>query len=377
MIKPGNLLEIIFLILIAIHGLIHSLGFIKAFGIKEVKELTLSVSKPFGILWLIATILFLLFGVLYFNNSKQAWGFGIIAVVVSQLLIILFWKDAKFGSIPNVIILIVAVVGLGANFLHQQFANRVVQDFADNNPLFTDILTEKDIAHLPVIVQKYLRYTRSVGQPKVQNFRAEFEGGMRSGPEDDYMQVHSVQYNFYQNPSRYFFMTAKKMGLPATGLHLYQNGTATFEVRLLNWFAVVDAKGDKMDQGETVTLLNDMCIMAPATLIDKRLTWEEIDALSVKVIFKNQDIEISAILHFNEKGELINFTSRDRYETDGKEYVNNPWSTPLEAYEEINGYLLTKGGKLIYHRPEGDFVYGELEFNSLYYNLRSMDDYPQ
>jgi hypothetical protein len=367
-------MKIIFLINVLFHGLIHFLGFVKAFGLKEVKELTLPISKPAGIVWLIATVLFLTYALLYFLNHKQAWLFGLLAVIISQILIFYFWKDARFGTLPNLMVLLVALLSLGAYLMQQEFIDRVSDDFSANNDLTTDLLTENDIAHLPFNVQKYLHYTKSVGQPKVKNFRAEFVGRMRSGPDDDYMNLQSVQYNFFKDPSRYFYMAASKMGLPATGLHLYQNERATFEVKLLNWFKVVDASGEKMDQAETVTVLNDMCFIAPATLIDPKIKWEVMDDSKVKAIYQNGNIRISAVLYFNERGELINFISNDRFDTDGEKYESYPWATPVENYRMMNGYLLPGKAQLIYQRPDGDFTYGELEFKNIKYNLAAIED---
>lgn len=367
-------MRIVFLIVVLLHGLIHLLGFVKAFGFKGSKELSLHVSKPIGIVWLIATVLFLVYGIMYFIQFKQSWLLGVIAVIISQILVFYFWNDAKFATIPNIIILSVALVSLGSYVLRTEFIDRVKYDFSKNNNLPTDVLTESDISHLPLIVQKYLHYTKSVGQPKVKNVKAEFVGRMRSKPNEDYMKLESVQYNFYDNPSRYFYMTASKIGLPARGLHLYQNETATFQVRLLNWFKVVDAKGNKMNQAETVTLLNDMCFIAPATLIDKRISWEVLNDTSVKASFKNGSIGIDAVLYFDDKGKLINFISNDRYDTDGKTYNSYPWATPVEDYQMLNGYLLPSKAKLIYQRPDGDFTYGELNFKNVTYNLTRIED---
>ena len=367
-------MKVLFLIIVLMHGLIHSLGFVKAFCLKEVKELTLPISKPIGIVWLSATVLILIYALLYYINHKQAWLFGLVSVIISQLLIFYFWKDARFGTLPNLIILAVALVSLGSYLMHHEFIHRVRQDFTENNDLSTNLLTENDIAHLPLSVQKYLHYTKSVGQPKVKNFSAEFVGRMRSKPEGDYMNLQSVQYNFYKNPSRYFYMSASKMGLPATGLHLYQNETATFEVKLLNWFKVVDAAGDKMNQAETVTLLNDMCFIAPPTLIDDRIKWEVIDDKKVKAMYQNGSISVSAVLYFNDKGELVNFISNDRFDTDGKKYESYPWATPVDNYRMMNGYLLPGKAQLIYQRPDGDFTYGELEFKNVKYNLAGIED---
>ncbi|MBK6565154.1 MAG: hypothetical protein IPL63_00435 [Saprospiraceae bacterium] len=367
-------MKIVYFIIVLLHGLIHLMGFVKGFGIKEVKELTLPISKTAGLFWLIAAVLFIVYGILYITHHKYGWIVGLLAVVVSQILVFMFWKDAKFGTILNLIILFVSLLSLGSGLIKNKFSGHVKNDFSANNTMNTDILTEKDIAHLPALVQNYLKYTKSVGQPKVKNFRAEFAGRMRGKPEDDYMDVNSVQYNFLQKPSRYFYMEAKKMGLPATGLHVYKNETATFEVKMLNWMKVVDAQGDKMNQAETVTLFNDMCFIAPATLISPSITWESVSDSTVKGVYKNGNISISALLYFNEKGELINFISKNRYETDGKNYNNYPWATPVEDYRMINGYMLPGKAKLIYQKPEGDFMYGELDFKSVTYNLKDFED---
>lgn len=364
----------VFLLLVSLHGLIHLIGFVKGWGLREVKALTLPISKPMGLLWLSATLLLLLYAVLSATHARYAWWIGLTAAVVSQTLVVLFWKDAKWGTLPNLAILVVALVAAGSFMLKSAFERQVKSDFLTNNTYTTDLLTENDMAHLPIAVQKYLRYTQCVGQPKVKNFRAEFTGGMRSKAEAAYMPFRSVQYNFYQKPARYFFMEAAQMGIPATGLHIYQSETATFVVKMLNWFKVVDAKGDQMNQAETVTLFNDMCFIAPATLIDRRITWETIDDYTVKGIYQNGDIKVGAHLYFNEKGELVNFISEDRYDTDGKHYDSYPWATPASDYRMLNGYLLPGKAKLIYQKPEGDFTYGEMEFKNVQYNLSEIAD---
>lgn len=58
---------------------------------------------------------------------------------------------------------------------------------------------------------------------------------------------------------------------------------------MLNLFKVVDAKGDKMNQAETVTLFNDMCFIAPATLIDKKISWEVLNETTAKGVYRNGD----------------------------------------------------------------------------------------
>jgi hypothetical protein len=236
-----------------------------------------------------------------------------------------------------------------------------------------EILEEQDLQHLPAIVQKYLRYVGVVGKEKIINFCAECKGGIRSNPQDEFMTLKSVQYNFTDKPTRLFYIVAKKKGVPAVGVHLYKNEQAIFQIKIVGLIKVVDAKGPEMNQGETVTVFNDMCFMAPATLIDKNISWEIVEPLIVNAKFTNGAITIGATLYFNDKGELINFISYDRFETtDGTTYKNYPWITPVAGYKDINGYRLVSSAKLIYKRPDENFCYGEFELVNIEYNCREL-----
>ena len=47
---------------------------------------------------------FLIFALSYFSGMEYSWYIGLAAVLVSQVLIIMYWKEAKFGSVQNLII---------------------------------------------------------------------------------------------------------------------------------------------------------------------------------------------------------------------------------------------------------------------------------
>ncbi len=143
-------------------------------------------------------------------------------------------------------------------------------------------------------------------------------------------------------------------------------------VNLAGMIKVVDAKGPEMNLAETVTIFNDMCLVAPATLISKTIEWKRLDDFTVKARFTNGNISITATLFFNEEGELTNFISYDRFEcADGKTYFNYPWSTPLSDYKDFNGIRLASKSSVIYHRPGKDFVYGRFSLKNVEYNRKS------
>jgi hypothetical protein len=155
--------------------------------------------------------------------------------------------------------------------------------------------------------------------------------------------------------------------MPVLGYHHYRGEKASMDVRLFGLFPVMQAKGSEMDKAETVTVFNDMCLMAPATLIDRRIQWEPIDNSSTKAIFTNGKTSISAILYFNDAGQLINFVSEDRYEiNDMKQYR---FSTPLKNYKLMKGRSVPTYGETIWHYPEGEFVYGQFYLAKIEYNV--------
>ncbi len=232
------------------------------------------------------------------------------------------------------------------------------------------LLVEEDITFLPDPVQKYLRYVGAIGKPKVQNFHAAFSGKMKLTENGKWMDISAEQYNFYDQPTRLFYISSSMFGIPFDGLHLYSGNTATMKIKLASLIPVVNAYGPIMTKGETVTLFNDMCVLAPATLIDQNIRWEPIDRLTVKATFTNQDYTISAVLYFNEKGELINFVSDDRYQASrGNTFENFRWSTPVKDYKEINGQKLASYGEAVWHKPKGEFVYAQFNVTKIEYNV--------
>lgn len=233
------------------------------------------------------------------------------------------------------------------------------------------LLSEKDIAHLPGPLRKYLHFSGAVGRPVVANFRSKFSGSMRQNLEADWMDIQAAQYNFFGPPARLFFVRGGLFGLPFDGLHVYTGAAATMRVKVAGMFTVVDASGEKMNQGENVTLFNDMCLLAPATLVDPAIEWETIDPLTVRARFTHNGITIGARLFFDESGALINFDSEDRYlSTDGKTYAQYRWSTPVRDYGDFDGRKVFSYAEAIWHLPAGDFPYARFKLQEIEYNAR-------
>ena len=368
-------MRLVLFLVFMLHGLIHVLGFVKAFNYAEINQLTQEVSKPTGLLWLLGAFLLIAAGTLFVIQRSTWWWIGLPAIIISQLLIFTSWHDAKLGTIVNLIILLPIIAAI-LEARPVSYANRYKAAAHDGLARYVEMpfVTEADLSHLPGPVQKYLRITGTVGKPRVHNFRAVFTGEFRNGFKNPWMVFRSEQFNFIDQPTRLFLMKAAMYGLPVEGFHLFRDNSATMQIKLASLLQVVDAKGPEMNQGETVTLFNDLCLLAPAALIDKqRIQWETMGPLAARAKFTHMGITITALLSFNEFGELTDFISDDRYySTGGESFKSYPWSTPVRNYKEFSGRKVVGYGEAVWHTPTGQFIYGKFNLTAIEYNLKKL-----
>jgi hypothetical protein len=166
-------------------------------------------------------------------------------------------------------------------------------------------------------------------------------------------------------------MDASLFGVPFQAFHRFVGPSATMRVKVASLVPMVDARGPEMDEAETVTLFNDLCVFAPGALIDRGIQWQEIDPRTVSASFTNMSHTVRAVLSFNDRGELTNFVADGRAaaSADGKLFTKMPWSTPLSDYREFGSHRLMTRGEGVWHAPAGDYSYLRLDLDAIEYNL--------
>jgi hypothetical protein len=364
------------LILMA-HGSIHLLGATKGFRWAEVTQLAEPISAALGVAWLVAAVVMMATGALLLARVRWWWTIGAAAVVVSQSVIITSWSDAKAGTIVNLVLLLGVIYGWASQGPKGAYAEYRRRALGVLGAARSEVLvTEADLAHLPAPVAAYIRRAGAVGEPHVKTFLARFHGRIRGDPTKPWMTFTGEQVNsFGRQPSRLFFMDAEMFGLPVEVLHKFEDGSATMRVRACSLFTMVDASGPEMDRAETVTLFNDLCILAPAALVDAPVTWQLVDDHHVLATCTYGVNTIGAELTFNDDHELIDFYSDDRMavSTDGTTFKPQPWSTPLCTYRDFGSCRVATVGEARWHAPEGEFAYLEYELDDIVYNAPNLE----
>lgn len=364
----------IFSIILLIHGLIHFLGFLKAFEIGNVTQLTVGISRPSGIIWLIVAALFLITALTYVMNYNLWPVFAMIAVVVSQILIITVWNDAKFGTIANLIILLAALPALGNVMFndkvgaeHEELLERVSQP-----PDRT--LNEEDFQHLPDIVQSWLKNSGVPGKPDVTFVRLKQTGKMKTSPEGKWMEFNAVQYFDTKRPAFNWSVNVRMMPLVhLSGRDKLTNGQGEMIIKLLSLINVVnEKKNEKINSGTMLRYLGEICWF-PAAALNEYVSWEEIDEFSAKATLAIDGEEVSGIFRFSENGEMKSFEA-ERYYGGGQDAALQRWVVETVESSTFDGYRVPGKSSVTWKLPEDDFTWLQLEITDL--EVNKVERYP-
>jgi len=238
------------------------------------------------------------------------------------------------------------------------------------------LVAEADLAALPAPLAAYVRVSGAVGQPRTVNFVAKVSGRIRGGPAMGWMSFSGQQVNTYgDDPQRFLLMKAKMFGLPVVVTHLFDRSSASMHGRLLSLITVVKSAGPDMDRAETVTVLNDLVVMAPAAIPYASVRWTALNDRHVRGSFTKGPQSVTAEFEFNQRHELVNFIADDRLRAsqDGKSFTRLRWSTPIKQYRDMHGRKVASIGEAQWYaaEPEGRFTYLDFHVDDIRYNLGS------
>lgn len=367
-------MRIALFVVLVLHGIIHLLGLAKAFGLAALPQLRTPIGPALGVLWGLAALGFLAAAVCLAAAPRWWWAPALAAVAASIVAIVPSWSDAWAGALANLLLAAVAVPALfvsGPASQRTQYDRDVAALAVGGAPAPVRVVTDTDLAALPVPVRRYLLASGVVGHPHVTSFRVRMHGRIRSGPDAAWMPITAEQVNTVDPPARLFYLDARMMGLPVTGYHRYVDGAASMLVKLLGLVPVARDTGAEMTRAETVTLLNDLCLLAPATLIAPALAWTPVDDRQARVRLTAGATTVEATVLFGADGRIANFWSdeRGRLQADGTSTAGQRWSTPVTEYRRFGPFTLIGRGEARWHPAGGPYPYIELEMDDFAYNV--------
>ena len=361
-------MRILFVALVIIHAAIHLLGFIKAFEIKEVKALTLPISKGAGIWWLLATILLICYVISFLYNCKYQWVIGFLAVVISQLLVIAFWKDAKFGTIANLIVLIVILVSFG-KFQFKSMIEKETQIILESTSMKKNLLvTRQSIDSLPLPVKRWLLQCGAINKPFITTAKVEQTLQLKMKPDQErWLSATATQISNLQVPAFIWNVDVKMSSLlNFYGRDKLVDGSGAMLIKLNALFNIVNETGPKISEGSLQRYLGEM-VWFPTFALNEHISWQTVNDTTAFATLNYHGNEVSGTFKFNSEGDFVQFSTK-RFMGNEANAPRYEWVLDVQDYKVFQGYKIPSQMTATWKLPEGDWTWLKLQIDDVTYN---------
>lgn len=365
------MLRIVFASILVIHGLLHLIGLLKGWNIGQSGQLTDktlvdfygNTSKITGMVWLLASVLFLSGAVGFLLRKEWYWIPAAIALLVSQVLIIIDWQDAKYGTIVNIAILIIVLFSAAAMYFDRK-VQQEVDSIRSQAVKYDRIISEEMVSDMPKNVQRWMRESNVIGRKMPNVIRVLQKGSMRTKPEGKWMPFDAVQYFSVDPPAFVWSARIKAASLfTIAGRDKYQNGEGNMLIKPLYMFTVADSRGKEINQGTLIRYLAEMAWF-PQAAASKYLRWEFIDDHQARVTMEYGGTRASGIYLFNDDGSVVGFEA-SRYGDFKGTYRKEKWSVATTGYKNFNGILIGYKNEVTWKLKEGAFKWLKVEITAI------------
>jgi hypothetical protein len=354
-----------------IHGIIHLMGFAKAFGYGYLTQIYRPVSKPMGLLWLIVALLFSISALLLLLKNGNWSIIAITTLIASQLLIIQLWPEAKYGTIANIIILLIAIPSYNT-IRFNKMVHKEVSTLLSLQTISNEIIAEKGLVSLPPIIKKWLIKSNVIGKEKTEFVRLKQKGEMRTKPNGKWMPFTAEQYFNINTPS--FIWQAEVQMMPLinmVGRDKFENGEGEMLIKILSLLKIVDeGKTKQMNESTMLRFLAEI-VWFPSAALNEYITWDSLNDTSARITMTYKGLQVSGIMAFNPEGDVKQFQALRFYKT-----TMEIWKIECFEYKTFEGIRVPNKSHVTWKLEDGDFNWLKLEIVDLNYNINSIYETP-
>lgn len=325
-------------LLLLLHGLIHLMGFLAAHQLIGSDLLPIAINRSTGAFWLAASVLFGITLVLLWVGYPRwpVWAF--VAVLLSQVLIILVWKVAWAGTILNGLILLLSVVYFGQNEfrlkLKSELATMSAAVIADE----ARPIVEADLLELPPPVRKWLSRVGIIGRKPMREVHLTQRLQMKLKPEQkNWSEGRAVQRIFCDPPGFHWSVEVRMNPfIGFLGRDKWEKGTGFMSIKLLGLVPVVkQADNPRIDEAALQRYLAEI-VWCPSVALSPHLEWFPLDEHSARAVLTYRGTSGEGIFTFDEQGDF-SFFSAQRYKDNGEGGPRIPWRVVCDAPEVRKG----------------------------------------
>ena len=252
----------------------------------------------------------------------------------------------------------------------QELRARLEASRAPVRPLTVDF---RELASLPVPVQRYFRVVLEEGQPMVAGVRVRHAGTFNMGETtDQWKPFTSDQKVVTQRPGfDWDARIAMLPGLPVRVHDSYVAGEGTLHASVLGLLTVADQRGaDDMAEGELMRYFAEAAWYPTALLPSQGVRWEAVDDRSAHATLTEGDISLTMLFTFDEQGPIETARAESRGRMVDGQAIPTPWRCRFWSYEERGGMRVPLEGEVAWLPPEGEKPYFRGRITGIVYEFQ-------
>lgn len=356
----------LFVILVSLHALIHLMGTVKAFAPASLPAFKAPVSPASGILWFISFLAMAAVAVSYATDLAWWWLLAGLSALWSQLCIVLFWREARYGTLPNAIILTVALVSYAAH----QFDAHVQSDWdtlrVHDDVAESEILTLAMTEGMPLSVQRWLVRSGAVGRPLARGADLQQHFNLKLTPEqEDWYEGHARQrINVVNQAFVWDLEMSMWPGIAIRGRDQLRGGQGEMTIRAFGAVPVVtESHNDRINEATLQRYLGEL-VWVPSGVLHGDISWTYIDNRSAQATLTVGDVAATGIFAFDENSDIQSFTAM-RYMDSDADAKPVPWVVEARKVELRNGVRIPTVATATWQLDEGDWTWAEVEVGDI------------
>jgi len=271
-------------------------------------------------------------------------------------------KKNKSMTITFIVLgFLVLVLFIGKSNQSIQFSNEVKELFGQSTSIANQTFHKSQLNNLPEPVQRFFKLVLKEGQPYISYARIKHDGQFKTGFDKDWINIKGEQYATTQKPG--FIWRGTTSIFVARDMYISDQGRLV--VSLFSLYNIVNAKGEKYNQGELLRWLGESVLYPTNLLPSETLQWWPIDSKTAKLTYDYKGLSLFFIITFNQKGEITEMETK-RYMDEKK---LETWVIKATNYKEFNAITIPTSFDVLWRLEKGDFSYAKFNITEVEYNI--------
>lgn len=229
-------------------------------------------------------------------------------------------------------------------------------------------VTHEDIAAYPEPLQRYLVYTKVVGQPRIVATELTQTGEIRTKENQSFFPMDAKQ--LFRYDYREFIWIANMhmaMGVKIRGRDKYIDGHGEMWIRA-PFFNIGRETGNKLDQGDLTRYFSEL-IWGPSAFLDAGITYRAVSDSVFHGEMTVDEVTATADFYVNECGQIEKIIFEERFMSGNP--LPQRWMVSGTDYKESDGYMIPRTGKAVWLLNSGEFCYIKLQITEIHFNHAS------